>query len=33
MLFSLADIRFGIGRIIWLLENGDDGEEAQGNDV
>jgi hypothetical protein len=33
MLLTLADIKFGINRIIWLLENGDDGEEeAQGND-
>jgi hypothetical protein len=33
MLLTLADIKFGINRIIWLLDNGDDGEEeAQGDD-
>jgi hypothetical protein len=29
MLFTLAHIKFGIDRVIWLLENGDDGEEEE----
>jgi hypothetical protein len=34
MLFTFADVKFGINRIIWLLENGDNGEEeAQGDDT
>ena len=32
MLFTLADIKLGIDRIIWILEDGNDGEEAQGFD-